>query len=244
MLRRGPEQLSHPRLAGLRAALGHGGRHVAAGRRGGLRARRTGASPRACWRSETTSGASRRWSSGSGGSTGSRTPSATRSTPSSTSTRRSRCCAHLLIGSEGTLAFLAEGVLRTVPDLPVKYTGLLFFRHIETAADAVVPLAAAGAAAIELMDRAALRSVETMPGVPAAARDARRRTRPGSWSNSSRRPDAARHAAARRPTRSSATLELVAPPEFTSDPRSRRDCGRCARGCSPPSAPCASAAPA
>ncbi len=74
---------------------------------------------------------------------------------------------HLLIGSEGTLAFLAEGVLRTVPDLPVKYTGLLFFQNIETAADAVVPLAAAGAAAVELMDRAALRSVEQMPGVPA-----------------------------------------------------------------------------
>jgi D-lactate dehydrogenase len=81
---------------------------------------------------------------------------------------------HLLIGSEGTLAFLAEGVLRTVPDLPVKYTGLLFFRNIETAADAVMPLAAAGAAAVELMDRAALRSVEKMPGVPAliAALDA------------------------------------------------------------------------
>jgi D-lactate dehydrogenase len=75
---------------------------------------------------------------------------------------------HLLIGSEGTLAFLAEGVLRTVPDLPVKYTGLLLFPHIETAADAVVPIAAAGAAAIELMDRAALRSVEKMPGVPPA----------------------------------------------------------------------------
>ena len=34
---------------------------------------------------------------------------------------------HLLIGSEGTLAFLAEAVLNTVPDLPVKYTGLLLF---------------------------------------------------------------------------------------------------------------------
>ncbi len=32
---------------------------------------------------------------------------------------------HLLIGSEGTLAFIAEAVLETVPDLPVKYTGLL-----------------------------------------------------------------------------------------------------------------------
>jgi D-lactate dehydrogenase len=30
---------------------------------------------------------------------------------------------NLLIGSEGTLAFIAEAVLNTVPDLPVKYTG-------------------------------------------------------------------------------------------------------------------------
>ena len=32
-----------------------------------------------------------------------------------------------MIGSEGTLAFIAEAVLNTVPDLPVKYTGLLLF---------------------------------------------------------------------------------------------------------------------
>ncbi len=31
--------------------------------------------------------------------------------------------AHLLIGSEGTLAFISEAVLNTVPELPVKYTG-------------------------------------------------------------------------------------------------------------------------
>ena len=30
---------------------------------------------------------------------------------------------HVLIGAEGTLAFIAEAVLDTVPDLPVKYTG-------------------------------------------------------------------------------------------------------------------------
>ena len=30
---------------------------------------------------------------------------------------------HVLIGSEGTLAFIAEAVMNTVPDLPVKYTG-------------------------------------------------------------------------------------------------------------------------
>ena len=75
---------------------------------------------------------------------------------------------HLLVGSEGTLAFIAEAVLRTVPDLPVKYTGLLLFPDIAAACRSIAPLAAAGAAALELMDRAALRSVENVAGVPPA----------------------------------------------------------------------------
>jgi D-lactate dehydrogenase len=73
---------------------------------------------------------------------------------------------HVLIGAEGTLAFIAEAVLRTVPDLPVKYTALLLFDTIADACDAIVPLSTAGAAALELMDRAALRSVQHVPGVP------------------------------------------------------------------------------
>ncbi len=47
--------------------------------------------------------------------------------------------AHLLIGSEGTLAFIAEAVLDTVPVLPFKSTGLLFFPNIHTACDAIAP---------------------------------------------------------------------------------------------------------
>jgi len=73
---------------------------------------------------------------------------------------------HLLIGSEGTLAFLAEAVLNTVPDLPVKYTGLLLFPDLYAACAAIVPLRDAGAKALELMDRASLRSVEDQPGIP------------------------------------------------------------------------------
>ena len=73
---------------------------------------------------------------------------------------------HLLIGSEGTLAFIAEAVLNTVPDLPVKYTGLLLFPDLHAACAAIVPLRDAGAMALELMDRPSLRSVEDQPGVP------------------------------------------------------------------------------
>lgn len=74
---------------------------------------------------------------------------------------------HLLIGSEGTLAFIAEAVLETVPDLPVKYTGLLLFPDLHSACEAITPLRDAGAAALELMDRASLRSVEDKSGIPA-----------------------------------------------------------------------------
>ncbi len=73
---------------------------------------------------------------------------------------------NLLIGSEGTLAFIAEAVLNTVPDLPVKYTGLLLFPTVHAACAAITPLRDAGAKALELMDRASLRSVETHPGIP------------------------------------------------------------------------------
>jgi D-lactate dehydrogenase len=73
---------------------------------------------------------------------------------------------HLLVGSEGTLGFIAEAVLNTVPDLPVKYTGLLLFPDLYAACASIVPLREAGAAALELMDRRSLRSVENQPGMP------------------------------------------------------------------------------
>jgi D-lactate dehydrogenase len=74
--------------------------------------------------------------------------------------------AHLLIGSEGTLAFISEAVLNTVPDLPVKYTGLLLFPDLYAASESIVPLRQAGAKALEIMDRASLRSVEDHAGTP------------------------------------------------------------------------------
>lgn len=74
--------------------------------------------------------------------------------------------AHLLIGAEGTLGFIAEAVMETVPDYPVKSTALFYFTNIFNACAAIVPLSLAGAEAVELMDRHALRSVEHMPGIP------------------------------------------------------------------------------
>lgn len=75
--------------------------------------------------------------------------------------------AHLLVGAEGTLAFIAEAVLQTVPDYPYKSTGLLYFPDIYAACRAIVPLTNAGALMVELMDRASLHAVEHLPGMPA-----------------------------------------------------------------------------
>lgn len=78
--------------------------------------------------------------------------------------------AHLLIGAEGTLGFIAEAVLQTVPDYPAKSTALLYFPDIYAACQAIVPLTVSGAEAVELMDRASLHSIEHMAGVPAVIR--------------------------------------------------------------------------
>ncbi len=77
---------------------------------------------------------------------------------------------HIMIGSEGTLGFIAEAVLNTLPDYPRRYTGQLYFKNIQDAASAIAPLKDSGVRAAEIMDRAALRSVQDHPGVPAILR--------------------------------------------------------------------------
>lgn len=79
--------------------------------------------------------------------------------------------AHLLVGAEGTLGFIAEAVLATIPDYPEKSTAMLYFPNIYDACNAIVPLSHSGAAAVELMDRASLRSIEHMKGMPAMIKD-------------------------------------------------------------------------
>jgi D-lactate dehydrogenase len=76
--------------------------------------------------------------------------------------------AHLMIGSEGTLGFMAAVTYRTVPDHAHKAAALLLFPTLHAACDAVSALKAMPVAAVELMDRPALASVEHKPGMPAA----------------------------------------------------------------------------
>lgn len=78
--------------------------------------------------------------------------------------------AHLLIGAEGTLAYISEAVLHTVADYPCKSTALLYFPTISAGCKAIVPLTKAGAMMVELMDRASLRAVENLPGMPSVVK--------------------------------------------------------------------------
>jgi len=79
--------------------------------------------------------------------------------------------AHLMIGSEGTLGFISAITYRTVPEHPHKAAALLLFDSLRLACTAVTALASQPVEAVELMDRAALASVEHKPGMPAALRE-------------------------------------------------------------------------
>lgn len=68
----------------------------------------------------------------------------------------------LLVGSEGTLGFLAEATLRTLPVEPVRSTSFMLFASTAKAADAARVLAASGARAVEIFDRASLRAVDDL----------------------------------------------------------------------------------
>jgi D-lactate dehydrogenase len=74
--------------------------------------------------------------------------------------------ARLLIGSEGTLGFIASAVLGTVPPQPAWAVGLLFFPTVRDAVGGVQALVDDGAVTVELMDRACLRSWTGKPGAP------------------------------------------------------------------------------
>ena len=73
---------------------------------------------------------------------------------------------HLMVGSEGTLGYLSKIRLKTVEDPPFKGSALIVFKDIKTACEAIPILNAQKVDAAEIMDRAALASVEEKPGMP------------------------------------------------------------------------------
>ncbi|MFF4580218.1 FAD-binding and (Fe-S)-binding domain-containing protein [Streptomyces sp. NPDC001373] len=128
----------------------------------------------------------------------------------------------LAVGSEGTLVFIAEVVLDTLPLDRELSSALLFFPSLPAAAAAVPLFNAAGALAVELMDGNTLRAAAGVAGVPSDWAGLSRDT--AALLVEFRAPDAAvraeyeRRAAAVLPS-----LELVAPVPsvtnaFTRDP--------------------------
>ena len=74
--------------------------------------------------------------------------------------------ARLLVGSEGTLAFIASASLATVPLHPNWASGLLFFADIARSVEAADALLDDGASTVELMDRACIDTWREKPGAP------------------------------------------------------------------------------
>ncbi|MDR1592370.1 MAG: FAD-binding oxidoreductase [Prevotellaceae bacterium] len=73
---------------------------------------------------------------------------------------------HLLIGAEGTLGFIAAITYNTVVDEPFKACALLIFDTIDAACNAVPFLKQCPVAAVELLDRDSVWSVENDPDAP------------------------------------------------------------------------------
>ncbi len=73
---------------------------------------------------------------------------------------------HLMIGSEGTLGFIAEITYKTVVEHPFKASSLMIFPDITKGCQAVLLLKDTPVAAVELIDRAGLRAVEDQHGMP------------------------------------------------------------------------------
>ncbi len=129
--------------------------------------------------------------------------------------------AHLIVGSEGTLGFVASATLRTVPVLPYVSTALLYFPELSRATDALEPLLAAGAKTLELLDASSLRVSQRDPRADPALRSLHvdqhtallvelQGTEPGELEDTGAQMD-----------RVIASLPLSLPAAFTTDPAAR-----------------------
>jgi D-lactate dehydrogenase len=135
---------------------------------------------------------------------------------------------HLMIGSEGTLGFIADATLRTLPELGARATALVLFERLAEAGAAVAPLADAGAAALEILDSSALRSIAAeLPASAAAAIDQHSAALLTELALSD---EAGLVAAISRAERAVACFRLLAPVRFTRDVRERATLWRLRKG--------------
>ena len=78
----------------------------------------------------------------------------------------------LVVGSEGTLAFVAEAVFETVPHPRGSSAAVLIFPDIDTAVASVPPLVESGATAVELMLALTLKAAQSFVTIPQEWEDA------------------------------------------------------------------------
>ena len=78
---------------------------------------------------------------------------------------------HLMVGSEGTLAFISEVTLETLPLVPFKASAMLYFSNITDACRAVQKLKPLPVDSAELLDRLSLRAVQDNDGIPSFIKD-------------------------------------------------------------------------
>jgi D-lactate dehydrogenase len=140
--------------------------------------------------------------------------------------------AHLMVGSQGTLGFVAEMTLRTVPEPPCRATALLFFAELSEAGAAVAPLAEAGAAALEIMDAGSLRSQADERRYPFEIGD---RTAALLAEMRTSDPDSLQQAVARAES-ALRPMRLLGPVRFTTDPAERELHWRLRKGLLPAAA--------
>jgi D-lactate dehydrogenase len=137
--------------------------------------------------------------------------------------------ARLMVGSQGTLGFVADMTLLTVPEPPARATALLYFGDLAEAAAAVAPLAEAGAAALELLDVTCLRSQRDVAPDPVPLND---RSAALLIEFREADPDALAQATARA-LQVLAGMPLAVPPVFTTDAAEREERWRLRRGLFP-----------
>jgi D-lactate dehydrogenase len=63
---------------------------------------------------------------------------------------------HLVVGSEGTLCFISEVTMRTLPLMPLHKTAMVYFSSIREACEAVVAIRNLNVSAVELLDSRSL----------------------------------------------------------------------------------------
>ena len=73
---------------------------------------------------------------------------------------------HLIIGSEGTLAFISNITYNTVVEHRFKSLALIIYPTIKDACSAVQIIKQQPVSAAEILDRAAIKSVDQAPGIP------------------------------------------------------------------------------